>query len=88
MYGSVTAECAPAAANVKKCFPLLETNFLADHSHFVILKLFEAFFAVDVRDDTGCINHAWAEEPSVEIIATVIVISDLLFVYRLVSKVK
>lgn len=70
----------PAAANVKHLLALLEANLFADNSHLVVLELFESLLTVDVRDDTGSVNHTRAKEPAVEVVTTVVVIADLFLV--------
>jgi hypothetical protein len=79
--GGEAGECAPSAANVEHLLALLDANLLADNGHLVVLELLEALLLVDVGDDAGSVDHAWAEEPAVEIVAAVVVVADLLFVW-------
>lgn len=74
-------QCAPAAADVKKRIAGLETNFLTDNCQLVVLELFETLFFVNVADKTGSVDHAGTEEPTVEVIAPVVVVADLFFVF-------
>ena len=74
-------QCAPATADVEKGITGLEADFLTDDCQFVILELFESLFFVDVTNKTGGIDHAGAEEPAVEVVAAVVVVADLFFVF-------
>lgn len=74
-------QCAPTAADIKKRIARLETNFLTDNCQLVVLKLFECLFFVNIADKTGSVDHAGTEEPTVEVIAAVVVIADLFFVF-------
>jgi hypothetical protein len=76
-----SGESAPAAANIQHSLVLLELNLLADNSQLVVLELLEGLLRVDVRDDTRGVDHARTEEPAVEVITSVIVVSNLLFIY-------
>ena len=73
-------QSTPAAANVKHLLALLEANLFADNSHLVILELFEGLLTVDVRDDTGSVDHTRAKEPAIEVVTAVVVVTDLLLV--------
>jgi hypothetical protein len=46
----------------------------------VILQLFKGLLFRGVRDYTRRVNHAWAEEPAVEVVTSVIVISNLFLI--------
>ena len=46
----------------------LEVQFIAHDSKLVILKLFQRFLRVKVKNDTGGINHAGTKEPEDELI--------------------
>ena len=76
----VFCEGAPSAANVEHALPALEPNLLAHDAQLVILQLLQAFFLGDVRDDAGGVDHARTQEPAVEVVAAVVVVTDLLFV--------
>lgn len=80
MTGSVSRERTPAATDVEEAFAGLERDFLAHHPHFVVLECFEGLFGGNVADDAGGVDHAGAKEPRVEVVATVVVVPDLLFV--------
>lgn len=73
-------ESTPAAADIEEGFTRFQGDFLADDAEFVVLELFEGFFLVDVGDYARGVDHAGAEEPAVEIVAAVIVVSDLFFI--------
>lgn len=60
---SVLGKSAPAATKIKNSISLLETDFLANNCKLVILELLESLLLVDIRDETGSIDHAWAKEP-------------------------
>lgn len=78
--GGVLGEGSPSAAKIKDLVTGLDANLLTNDSQLVVLELLEALFLVDITDDTGGVNHAGTEEPSVEIITSIVVITDLLLV--------
>lgn len=78
--GSVLGKSTPATAEVKHLVTGLNTNLLTDDGKLVILELLKGLLAVDVTDNTGGVDHAGAEEPSVEVVTSVIVVTDLLLV--------
>jgi hypothetical protein len=71
---------SPAASNIKHALVLLEVNLLANNGKLVVLELLKGLLLGDVRNNAGGVNHTWAKEPPVEIIASVIVVSDLLLI--------
>lgn len=71
---------SPSAADVQKSLAFLEIDLLADNGKLVILELLKRLLLVDIRDNTRGVDHAWAKEPSVEVITTVVVVSDLLLI--------
>lgn len=73
-------EGTPAAADVEQSLAFLEVSLLANNGKLVILELLESLLLVGVRDDTGSVDHARAEEPGVEVITAVIVVADLLLI--------
>ena len=79
-------QSTPTAANVEHLLALLEANLLANNSHLVVLKLLESLLLVNVGDDTGSVDHAWAKEPAVEVVAAVVVVSDLLLVWNMLAR--
>lgn len=81
--GSVLSQRAPATAEVQNGVTGLDADLLADDGQLVVLHFLEGLFLVDVADQTGGVDHAGAEEPSVEVITAVVVVTDLLLVYRL-----
>lgn len=76
---------APATADIEHPLALLQTDLLANNSHLVVLELLERLLAVDIGDDARGIDHSRAEEPAVEVVAAVIVVAHLLFVWFIVS---
>lgn len=80
------SQSTPATSDIKHALILLQINLLAYDGKLVILKFFKSFLLVDVGDNTGGVNHTWAEEPSIEIIASIIVISDLLLIFKNISR--
>lgn len=77
---SELGKSTPAAANVEHLLALLQADLLANNSHLVVLELLERLLLVDVGDDTRGVNHAWAEEPAVEVVTAVVVVAYLLLV--------
>lgn len=75
-----TGERAPAAAEIEKLLARLQADLLAHNSQLVVLQLLQSLFLVDVGDNTGSVDHAWAQEPGVEVIATVVVLTNLLLI--------
>lgn len=73
---------SPSATNIEKLLTWLEVDFLADDGKFVVLELFESLLLVGIRNNTRSIDHTWAEEPSVEVITSVIMIADLLLICK------
>ena len=78
----IFGKSSPAASNIKHFLPIFETDLLADHSKLVILQLLQCFLSVDIADDSRSVNHAWAEKPSVEIITTVVMVTNLFFIFE------
>lgn len=79
--GGVFREGAPAAADIEEGVAGFESDFLADDGQFVVLQLFEGFFGCYGGDYAGGVDHARAEEPAVEVVAAVVVVADLFFVW-------
>lgn len=77
---SVLGKGTPATAQVENRVTRLEIDLLADHSHLVIAEFLEGFFPVDIADDARGIKHARTQEPSIEIITSVVVVTDLLLI--------
>lgn len=71
---------APATANVEHPLALLDVNLLADNGQLVVLELLERLLLVDVGNDARSVNHTRAEEPAVEVVTAVVVVTDLLLV--------
>ena len=75
----------PATAEIEEGVTGLKTNLLADNGQLVVLELLKCLFLVDVADDTGGVDHTRTQEPSVEIVTTVVVITNLFLVCTIVS---
>jgi hypothetical protein len=73
---------SPSTANIEQLVARLETNLLADDSELVILELFEGLLLRGVRDDTRGVDHARAKEPPVEVITSVVVVTDLFLICK------
>ena len=73
---------APAAADIKQGLALLETDLLADDGELVVLELLQRLLLLDVRDDTRGVDHARAKEPTVEVVAAVVVVTNLLLIWK------
>lgn len=71
---------SPSAADVEHSLALLEIDLLADNGELVVLKLLKGLLLVDVGDDTRGVDHTWAKEPAVEVIASVVMVADLLLI--------
>lgn len=78
----VLGEGAPAAADVEHPVAGLDVDLLADDGQLVVLQLLQGLLAVDVGDDARRVDHARAQEPAVEVVAAVVVVSHLLLVLR------
>ena len=73
-------EGTPATAKVEHGVTGFHANLLTDDGQFVVLELLERFFLVDVTDEAGGVDHARAQEPGVEIITTIVMVSYLLLI--------
>jgi len=71
---------SPTASDVQQPLASLEINLFADNGKLVILELFKRLFLIGIRDDSGSVDHAWAEEPAIEVITSVVVVSNLLLI--------
>jgi hypothetical protein len=76
-------QSSPAASNIKHALVLLKVNLLANDGKLVILELLKGLLLGDVGNNARGVNHTWAKEPPIEIIASVIVISDLLLICQI-----
>ena len=77
---SVLGQGTPATAKVKNGVARLKTNLLANNGKLVVLELLKSLLSVDVTDQTGGVDHARAQEPSVEVVASVVVVTDLFLI--------
>lgn len=83
---SILSQSTPATTEIKDSVTGLNTDLFANNSQLVVLKFLESLFLVGVADDTGSVDHAGAQEPSVEVITAVVVVTNLLLIYRSSSK--
>ena len=82
---SVLGKGTPTTAQIENLVTRLSTDLLTDDGQLVVLQLLERFFLVDVANDTGGVDHAGTQEPSVEVVTAVVVVTDLLLVWGYVS---
>jgi len=80
--GSEASESAPSTAKIEHTVTILEINFLTNDLELVVLELFERLLLVDVGNKTGSVDHAWAQEPTIKVITTVVMITDLFLILR------
>lgn len=80
---SEAGKSTPATANIQHGLALLESDFLADNCHLVILHFLQGLLLLGVGDHAGGVDHAGAEEPGVVVVAAVVVGADLLLVLGL-----
>lgn len=80
LLGGKSSQSSPAAANVENLLALLESGLLTHNSKLVVLHLLKGLLLVDIGNDTGGVDHSGAQEPGVEVVASVVVLSDLLLV--------
>ena len=73
---------SPSAANVEHSLALLKIDLLADNGELIVLKLLKCLLLVDVGDDTRGVDHAWAKEPAVEVIASIVMVADLFLIWK------
>lgn len=60
---SVRDEGSPSTANIEEAVTGLEVKLVTYNLQLVVLELLEGFVLGGVADDTGSVDHAWAEEP-------------------------
>lgn len=77
---SVLGQGTPATAKVQNGVARLKTNLLANNGKLVVLELLKSLLFVDVTDQTGGVDHARTQEPSVEVVASVVVVADLFLI--------
>lgn len=70
VLGGVCNEGSPTASDVEELVTGLESELFTDGRELVVLHLLEGLFDVRVADDAGGVDHAWAEEPFVEVVST------------------
>lgn len=72
----------PATAQVQDVVDLGQLDLGGHGVQLVVLQLLQGLFLGDVADNTGGVDHAGTQEPGVEIVTSVVVVSDLLLVLR------
>jgi len=80
VLGGVGNEGTPAAANVEHAVAWAEFKLLADELELVVLKFFECLLTGSVADDAGGVDHTRPKEPAVEVVAAVVMLSDLVVI--------
>lgn len=75
-----SSKSSPTTADVEEALALLEVDLLANDGHLVVLELLESLLLGNVGDDTRGVNHTRAQEPTVEVITAVVVVTDLLLI--------
>ena len=83
--GGILGEGSPAASNIKQTLSLLQVDLLTNDFKLVVLNLLKSLLPRDVGNDTGSVDHARSKEPSVKVITSVIVVTDLFLICRVVS---
>lgn len=81
VLGRVANEGTPPAPNIQMFLTLFEVNIFADSVHFSFLCCLQCFF-LWLENPWG-VDHHISEEPIVEIISTVVNISDVSLVHFL-----
>jgi hypothetical protein len=80
VLGGMSNKCTPSTTNIQQPITLLQIQFITNHSHLVILQFLKSFHLVDIFNKTTGVNHPLSEEPGVEIVSSVVVVSDLFFI--------
>lgn len=83
VLGGISSEGTPTASDIEMTLALLELDLLADELQLVVLHLLEGLLLVDVRHNTGSVDHAGSEESGVEVITSIVVVADLVLVLLL-----
>lgn len=78
--GSEFGKSTPTAADIEHTITGLDANFFADDLELVVLDFLERFGLVDVADDTGGVDHTGTKEPGVEVVTSVVVVTDLFLI--------
>lgn len=76
-----SGEGSPSTAHVEHCVTLFQLNLFANDGKLVVLKLLKRLFSINVRHDTGGVNHTWPEKPTVEVISSIVVAADLFLIF-------
>ena len=63
-FRSEGGKSAPSTSNVKQTVVGLKVELRADQTEFIVLELFESLRLCQGGNDTRCVDHAWAKEPT------------------------
>lgn len=80
IHTGIFGQRSPATADVEELVTRLHADLLANDGELVVLEFFEGFLPVDIRDDAGRVDHAGTQEPAVEIVTTIVVVTYLFLV--------
>lgn len=83
--GGILGKGSPAASNIKQTFSLLQVDLLTNDLKLIVLNLLKSLLPSDVGNDTGSVDHARSKEPSVKVITSVVVVTDLFFICKIIS---
>lgn len=83
VLGGVRNERSPSTANIKQGVSFLEVQFATHDGKLIVLKSLQGFIGVSIQNNAGGVDHAWAKEPRVEVVTTVIMASNLFLVLGL-----
>lgn len=72
----------PAAPDVEHGVARLQADLLTDDGQLVVLQLLERLLLIDVGDHARGVDHAWTQEPAIEVVTAVVVVADLLLILR------
>ncbi|KAH3668831.1 hypothetical protein OGAPHI_002586 [Ogataea philodendri] len=81
--GCKGGQSTPAATKVEHLVALLQTDLFTDNLELVVLQLLESLGLVNLGDHTRGVDHSWTQEPFVEVVTSVVVVSDLFLVLGL-----
>jgi len=83
VFSGEGGEGTPTTANVEQAVIGLKVELGANEGKFVVLKLLQSLIVFQVGNDARSVDHTRTEEPLIKVIASVIVVTNLLFVLAL-----
>ena len=83
ILGGMSDKGSPSTTDIKQSITLLQGQLLADHVELVVLQLRPIIYCVDKGDYTTSVDHSWSQEPRVDVVASVVVVPDLVLVLAL-----